>query len=156
MASLGSFRAAVREQDPDVERDTFEFYGDTFTVVGDVPAILELQMSAAIAGKASGVEGDAAVFASLRAALVATPKDGDEADTGQWDRFYRLAADNRVGPETLTELVLTIIAAQAGRPTVQRSASDGGSLPTSTSSSPSVSDSPASPGLKSVDDLLAG
>lgn len=156
MASLGSFGAAIREQDPDAERDTFEFFGETFTVAGDIPAIIELQMSAAIAGKLSGVEGDAAVYAALRSALVADPAEGEQPDIGQWDRFCRIAATNRVGPEALTELVLTIVAAQAGRPTVQRSTSDGGSLPTSTSSSPSASDSPASPGLKSVDDLLAG
>jgi hypothetical protein len=150
MAKLGSFGAAIREYAPTLaEPDTFEFCGEEFEVAGHVPAIIELTMSAAMAGKVSAIDGDAAMYEVLRFALTDPERrDGDKvvpADESQWDRFYRLAAAQDPEPEVLTSVALNILAAQVGRPTKQRSTSSAGPLPTSPSSSSSASDSPDSP-----------
>lgn len=150
MGKLGSFGAAIREYAPALaEPDTFEFCGETFEVVGHVPAIIELTMSAAMAGKVSPIDGDAAMYEVLRSALTEPERrDGDQvvrADESQWDRFYRLAAAQDPESEVMTAIAMSILAAQVGRPTRRRSTSSPGPLPTSTSSSSSASDSPASP-----------
>lgn len=149
MASLGSFGAAVREHDPAVDPDTFDFCGQTFTVHGQIPGMLELTISAALAGKVSGVDGDAALYEALRIALTVPGRETDgkkiPADASQWERFYRLAIDQRAEGELLTALVLNIVGAQVGRPTERRSTSQPGPSPTSTSSNSSASASPASP-----------
>jgi hypothetical protein len=149
MASLGSFGTAIREYAPALaEPDTFEFCGESFEVVGHVPAIVELTMSAAMAGKVSALDGDAAMYEVLRFALTDPERrDGDEvvrADDSRWDRFYQLAAERDPEPEVLTTIALKILAAQIGRPTVRRSTSSPGPLPTGTPSSSSASDTPAS------------
>lgn len=148
MASLGSFGAAIRELDPDVEHDTFDFYGETFSVVGDVPAIVELTLTAALAGKVNGMAGDAALFETLRHALTAPEREQDgktvPADSSEWQRFYRLAAAKRAESDVLTELAYNIVGWKVGRPTEQRSTSESGSLPTTTNSSSPASGSPDS------------
>jgi hypothetical protein len=157
VASLGSFGAAIREYEPDgAERDTFEFCGETFTVEDLIPSMLELHVAAGLLGKVSGVEGDAAVFEALRCALTIPARDGGEPDESQWQRFYALALDKRADGRWLTAIALNIMGAQAGRPTEQRPTSSSGPLPTSTSSSTSVSDSPDSPRLRPVDEVLGG
>jgi hypothetical protein len=149
MTSLGKFGAATREYDPGGERDTFEFYGTTFTVHADIPGMLELTISAALAGKVSGVDGDAAMYEALRCALTVPEREVDgqrsPVDASQWERFYRLAIDRCAPGELLTAITLNIMGAQVGRPTGQRSTSPSGSLPTSTSSNSSASPSPESP-----------
>lgn len=157
MPSLGTFGAALREMDPDREPDTFDFYGETFTVRGIVPGIVELHLSAALAGKVSGIDGDAAMFEVLRFALtVPADDDAGRPDRSQWDRFYKLAVDKNAPGELLTAIALNIMGAQIGRPTVQRSDSSPGPLPTSTPSNTSSSPSPDAPTLRPVDEVLAG
>jgi hypothetical protein len=69
MPSLGTFGAAVREFDPDGERDTFDFFGTTFVVEGVIPPMLMLQLGAAMTGKIGDIEGNAAMWEALRTAL---------------------------------------------------------------------------------------
>lgn len=144
--NLGSFGAAVREYDPDgAELDTFDFYGETFKIVGRVPAIVELTMSAALAGKVGAVDGDAAMYETLRFALTVPARKSTDtpADASRWERFARIALEKDTPGESLTAIALNILGAQVGRPTEQRSTSSPGPLPTSTSSSSSASDTPA-------------
>jgi hypothetical protein len=148
MASLGSFEAAAREYAPDgADQDTFDFYGETFVVTGTVPAIVELTITAALAGKASGVDGDAAMYEALKSALTVPARETDgktvSADPSAWERFYGLALTKNAPSELLTAITFNIMGAQLGRPTVQRSTSSPGPLPTSTSSNSSASDTPA-------------
>jgi hypothetical protein len=150
VASLGSFSAAAREYDPDAaEQDTFDFCGETFTVHGEIPAMVELTITAALAGKATGMDGDGAMYEALQIALTVPEHQADgkkvPADAAQWERFNRLAIQNDVPSETLTAIALSIVGAQVGRPTKQRPGSSPGPLPTSTSSSSSVSATPDSP-----------
>lgn len=157
---LGSFGAAIREVDPDSERDEFDFFGQTFQVRGVIPPMLMLQLGAAIAGKIDEMDGNAAVYEALRCAL-STPErqDGDttvEADDSQFHQFFRLAVKKRADTDSLLSLTFALVGAQDGRPTGQRPTSSDGSLPTSTSSNTSASDSPDSPRLRPVDEVLAG
>jgi hypothetical protein len=160
VASLGSFGAAVREFDPGSERDEFEFFGETFVVEGVIPPMLTLQLGASISGKITDMDGHAATYEAIRCALTKPEhRDGDvvvPADESAFDRFYRLAVDHRCSLDDLVELVFTLIGVQAGRPTEQQPTSPDGPLPTSTSSSSPVSDSPDLPRLRPVDEVLAG
>jgi hypothetical protein len=160
MPSLGSFGAALREFDPDSERDTFDFFGETFVVEGIIPPMLNLQLGAALSGKIAEIDGNAAMYEAMRCALTKPERtDGDEvtaADEQPFDRFYRLAVDKRCDLEQLVQLVFTLVGAQAGRPTEQLPTSAPGQLPTSTSSNSPASDSLDSPVLRSVDEVLAG
>jgi hypothetical protein len=150
MATLGTFEAAAREYNPNAaERDDFNFYGEKFTIYGEVPAMVELTMTAALAGKASGMDGDAAMWEALRTALTIPQHEiaGRKVppDDSQWLRFSALATEREAPSELLTAIALNIVGAQLGRPTEQRSTSSPGPLPTSTNSSSSASLSPASP-----------
>ena len=149
MASLGSFGAALREYEPPADPDTFEFYGETFTVHGEIPAMLDLAMTAAYVGRSSLADGDAAMYEALRIALTIPEREVDgkklPADPAEWERFSRLATAKAAPGEMLVQITFGIIGMQMGRPTGQRSTSSGGPLPTSTNSSSSASDSPASP-----------
>lgn len=160
MSSLGSFGAALREFDPDGERDSFDFFGETFVVEGIIPPMLNLQLGASISGKIAEVEGNAAMWEAMRCALTKPERvDGDEvtpADEEPFDRFYRLAVANRCQLESMIELVFTLVGVQMGRPTEQQPTSPAGPLPTSTSSNQSASDILASQGLTPVAKVLAG
>jgi hypothetical protein len=160
MASLGSFGAAVREFDPDGERDTFDFFGETFVVEGVIPSMLHIQLGAALAGKIAEIDGNAALYEVMRCALTKPERqvDGETEpmDESQFDRFFRLAVQKRCDLDDLLTLVFKLFGAQAGRPTEQRPTSPDGSLPTSTNSKSSASDSLASQGYRSVDEVLAG
>jgi len=157
MASIGSFGAAVREIDPDGERDTFDFFGEDFTIEGVIPPILTLQLGAAITGNLRDSEGRAAMWLAMQRALTVPERNQDgktvPADESQFDRFYSLAVENTCGLDELMRLVFTLSGSQTGRPTGQRPTSQAGPLPTSTSSNSPSSDSP---GLVSVEDRLAG
>ena len=160
MTSLGTFGAAVREFDPGSERDTFDFFDETFTVEGVIPPMLTLQLGAAITGSIRDTEGRAAMWQAMRSALT-TPARGTgdgatPADDTQFDRFYELAVANRCDLTELMRLVFHISAAQAGRPTEQRPTSQPGPLPTSLSSNSPASPTPDSPVFRSVDEVLAG
>lgn len=148
--NLGSFGAALREYEPPAEPDDFEFCGEKFVVRGEIPSMLHLTIAAALAGRIGALEGDTALFEALRHALtVPERKTGGEtipADDSEWQRFHRLSANTLVDTEWITSLVLNIMAAESGRPTVRRSTSSTGSSPTSTSSNTSASDSPDSQG----------
>jgi hypothetical protein len=141
VASLGSFAAAKREHEPSAEPDTFEFCGETFTVRGRIPGMLQLTVGAWFSGVVGGNEGAAALREVIRRALTAP----DSEDDSEWQRFYELALESGVDTEDLAEVAYVILGAEAGRPTGRRSTSSTGSSPTSTSSSGSASDSPASP-----------
>lgn len=153
MASLGSFGAAVREFNPDGERDTFDLFDQTFTVEAVIPPMLMLQLGAAMTGKIGDIEGNAAMWEAFRAALT---RPGDEEDPDQFERFYRVAVDRKCSTDELIKLVFTLIGAQAGKATEQPPTSPDGSPPTSKSSNSSASPSPASPVLRPVDEVLAG
>jgi hypothetical protein len=150
---IGTFGAAVREFDPDSERDTFDFFGREFVVQGVVPPMLMIQLGAVMTGKIGEVEGNAAMWEALRCAMTAP---GDRPDDSEFDRFYRLAVDRRCSTDELIKLVFALIGTQADLPPEQLPASPGGSLPTSEPSNSSASDTPASRPLKSVDEVLGG
>jgi hypothetical protein len=160
MASLGSFGATVREFDPDGERDTFEFFGETFVVEGVIPAMLDIQLGAAIAGKIDKIDANAAFYAVLRCALTKPEREVDgktvPEDESQFDRFYLLAVNKRCDLDELIHLAFSLIGAQGGKATEPQPTSAPGSPHTSTSSNSSASDSPASQRLRPVDEVLAG
>ena len=144
MAALGSFGAAMRELEPD-EKDTFDFFGETFTVEGVIPTLLLIKCSAGMAGAIGGIESDAAMWDVLRCALT-TPAAGPDGKPGraQWERFYTLATEKNAGGESLAALVLNLMAAQGGKDLEKSPTSAGGSSPGSTNSNSSASDSPGS------------
>lgn len=146
MSHLGSFGAAVREMGGSTEKDTFEFYGETFKVVGEIPPILMVQLGAAATGKIDEQEGLAALWEALRSSL------DDEADATRFQAFYKLAVNKRCDLEELMKVVMALFEAQAGRPTGGPSGSSPGSSAISPSSSVSSSATPASPypGMTSV------
>jgi hypothetical protein len=160
MGHLGSFGAARREFEPPAEPDTFDVCGETFTVVGEIPAMVELTLSAALGGKVSGLDGDSALYEALRHALTVPEHDVDgktvPADASEWERYRKVTIAHRLEDGWLTALALNIMSAQAGRPTVRRSTSSDGPSRTGTSSNSSSSDSPDAPDLRPVDEVLGG
>jgi hypothetical protein len=160
MPSLGSFGAAVREFDPVAERDTFDFFGETFTVEGVIPSMLMLQLGAALVGKIPEMEGNAAVWESLRCALSKPDREVDgktvRGDGSQFERFYKIAVRRKCDFDELFGLTLSIVGAQAGKADAPPETSPDGLQPASTSSSSSASDSPDSPVLRPVDEVLGG
>jgi hypothetical protein len=158
MAKLGSFGAAARELDPEAERDTFDFFGSEFVVVGRIPALLGVQLGAVMTGKIGEIEGNAAVWEALRCALTVPGSDDGKTlpDHSEFDRFYRIAIRRNCNTDELLKLVFALLGIQIDFPTEQQPASPDGSLPTSPSSSSSASDTPDSPRLKSVDEVLGG
>ncbi len=155
MASLGEFGAALRELDEDRERDTFTFCGDEFTVEGEIPSMLMLQLGASATGKIEESEGLAAMWGALRCSLT-TPANGDKAeDDAGFKRFYKTALDRQAEIETIMQLTFKLFEAQAGRPTKVASDSSGGPRVASQSSSRSSSH-PALAHLRPVSEVLAG
>ncbi len=147
MPFLGSFAAAAREAQPErTEWDTFDFAGEKFVVTHEMPAVLVIQLAAALTGRIEQTEGMAAMWEAMRIAL------GEKG----FQKWYKLAVDNAVGMEDVAKLVLALFEAQDGRPTVEASASSAG--PTTTSPSSSASSShPALAHLTPVSQLvLAG
>lgn len=156
MAHLGSFGAALREIDPAAERDTFEFFGEKFTVEGVMPEILRFQLSATLVGGDTGTNGMAAMWGALRAALTKPGADGGREDDSQFDRFYRLAVARKANTDSLMDLAFRLFEVQAGRPTVEPQGSSAGSSTTSPSASTSSSTHPALAHLRPVNEVLAG
>jgi hypothetical protein len=156
MPKIGSFGAAIRELDPDAEPVTFDFFDVEFTVRDLIPPALLLQFGAAVAGKTSIMRANAAVYAIFRASLSTPERDGQPADTSQFDRFFHLAVTKRCDDDDLVELAWTLIGAQGDLPTVQPPTSPDGPLPTSENSNSSSPDTPDSPTFRSVEDLAAG
>lgn len=164
MAHIGTFGAARREANPTVEKDTFDFCGETFTVEDTIPAMLMIQLGASATGKIDEQEGLGAIWEAMRVSLTVpertTVVDGQEqtaaADGTQFDRFYRLAVAHRVEIEDLMAVAMALFQQQAGRPTEQRPTSPDGSLSTSTSSNTSPSAHPALQGMTPVSQVLAG
>ncbi len=148
MTHLGSFGAAVKELDPTAERDSFEFFGERFEVVGVIPPMLMLQLGAAATGKIDDQEGLAALWEAMRLSL-----DADE-DSKEFDRLYKLAVKNRCDLEDLMKLAMALFEAQAGRPTGEPRGSSAGPSTTSPSSSASSSVHPAFAHLKPVNELV--
>jgi hypothetical protein len=155
MPFLGDFGAAVKELDPNAERDAFGFFGEKFEIVADLPAVLVLQIGAFATGKVDETEGMGAMWSALEISL------GED----EFARFYKLAVAKRADVRSLMELVMSIFQAASGeRPTVQVPDSPVGQLPTSPSSSTSVSTPPDSgedrdpsvPHLVPVSQVLAG
>jgi hypothetical protein len=161
MAKIGSFSAAVREFDPDAERDTFDLFDQEFTVEGIVPPMLMLHLGAAMAGKAGQMEGNAAIWQALRCALTKPGRTGPDGkkipeDDSQWRRFYQLTVAKGSDADDLIDIVFAIVGAQAGKAGERQSTSPPGPPQTSTNSNSSASDTPDSPGLRSVEDRIAG
>lgn len=141
MASLGSFGAAQREYDPGDDPDTFEFCGETFTVRGPIPGMVQLAIGASISGRTSGSDYASAIWDALQYALTAPAREEDgemiAEDDSDWLRFHQLATTSRVETEVIAKVAYELLGAQDGRPTERRSTSSTGSSPTSTSSSSS-------------------
>lgn len=157
MAKLGSFGAAAREIDPDSERDTFDFFGEEFTVHGTIPPMLMLRLGAYMAGELGLIESNAAVYKALRCALTAPADPGTGAADGeQFDRFEQLAVAKRCHVDELIKLVFALVGIQIAFPTEPQPTSPDGLPDTSESSSSSASDTPDSPRLRSVDEVLGG
>lgn len=150
MGHLGSFGAAVKELDPGAEKDTFDFFGETFTVAGVIPPMLMLQLGAASTGKIDEQEGLAALWETMRCSL-----DADEGGD-QFDRLYKLAVAKRCDLEDLMRLAMMLFEAQAGRPTEEPQGSFPGPSRTSPSSSTSSSVHPAFAHLTPVNAVLTG
>lgn len=150
MTHLGSFGAAVKELDPSIDKDTFDFFGEKFEVVGTIPPMLMLQMGAAATGKIDDQEGLAAIWEVFHHTLDANEESKD------FDRFYKVAVSKRCSLEELMKLAMALFEVQAGRPTEGQPASAPGLSTTSPSSSASSSQHPAYAHLKPVNSLLAG
>lgn len=164
MSHLGSFGAAVRELDPDGERDTFEFFGETFTVHDTIPPVLAIQLGAASSGKIEETEGLAAIWETMRCSLTKPertiaefdpqtrkPKVQPE-DSGDFDRWVRLAVTKKCDLEELIRLAMALFELQSARPTEEQSNSPAGPLTTSPSSNGSSSTPQAR--LVPVEELL--
>jgi hypothetical protein len=145
MASLGEFNAAVAELDPDREKDTVIFMGETFTVIDVMPEVLAIQMGAAASGMIDETEGLAAVWQTLRFTL------GED----EFKRWYQLAIEKRASLQAQMGVAMAIFQAQTGRPTVQAPDSSAGPAPTSPSSSASSSH-PGLAHLRPVSEVLTG
>lgn len=175
MAHLGDFGAAIKELDPNAEKDTFSFFGESFDVVGALPPMLIFQLAAAMTGKVAETEGMGAMWAAWNVALdepdhepwTGEGQDSRPAPKKQFAKFYKLAVDKRADDTSLMELVMAIFQASGGeRPTVQASDSPAGQLPTSPSSNVSPSIPPAFGGephdattptqLRPISEVLAG
>lgn len=160
MAHLGSFGAAVRELDPDAEKDTFDFCGEKFEVVGTIPPMLMLQLGAASSGKIEDAEGLAAMWEAMRCSLTAPEREEDgktvPADETQFQKLYKAAVSKRVSVEDLMQLTFALFEGQAGRPTGEPQGSSPGPSSTSPSSSTSSSTHPALAHLRPVSEVLAG
>ena len=154
MAFLGDFGAALKELDPTAEKDTFGFFGETFEIVEDVPAMLMLKIAATMAGEVPEADGMVVMWKTWRIAL------GDEA----FSKFEDLAVAKKANLQSLMELVMSLYQASSGRPTEQVPDSENGQSPTLPSSSTSAStpqDSgedrdPSIPHLVPVSQVLAG
>lgn len=150
MADLGAFGAAIKELDPNAEKDTFTYFGEKFEIVAALPPLLMYQLAASITGKVEETDGMTALWQAYRITL---GEDG-------FNRFYKLAVDRMDSNESLMTVAMTIYENDAGRPTVQPSVSSDGLSSTSPSSSPSstVSDSVPALGLvgrDNPDDLVS-
>lgn len=163
MASLGEFGAAVRELGVDTrERDTFVFFGEEFTVHGEIPSVLMLQLGASATGKIEETEGLAAMWEALRCSMTkpangAIGEDGEPKadDPAEFSRFYKRAVAKYADLQEIMQLTFKLFEAQSGRPTKGASASSPGQSSTSPSSSPS-STHPALAHLRPVSEVLAG
>ena len=134
MAYLGDFGAAIKELDPNAEKDTFGFFGEKFEVVDELPPMLIFQLAASMTGKVEETEGMGAMWAALNVAL------GEEG----FARFYKLAVAKRADIQSLMQVVMELFQASGGeRPTVQVSDSPTGPSTTSPSSNTSSSVPPA-------------
>lgn len=157
---LGSFGAAMRELDPQAEKDTFDYFGATFTVHANIPPVTMWDLAAAVTGNVGDIEGMAAAREAMRYALTKPErKDGDEtipADDAEFERWHALAASKRDSNAGLIKLALALFEVQSGRPTVQRSDSSDGPLPTSTNSNAPASTHPDLQGFRPVGEVLAG
>lgn len=158
MAKLGSFGAAIRELDPEAERDTFDFFGHEFTVQGVIPPVLMMHLGAVMTGKIGEIEGNAAVWEALRCALTVSGSDDGTVvpDHSEFDRFYKLAVRRRCTTDELLKLTFALLGVQIDFPTEQPPTSPNGQLPTGETSNSSASDTPASPDSKSDDEASAG
>jgi hypothetical protein len=155
---IGDFGAAQHELTG--EQDEFGFFGETFHVVGAIPAVLMLQLGAAATGKIDESEGFAAMYEALRCSLTkpaSTADDGSEipADDSQFTKIYKLAVEKNCELESLMRLVFTLFEVQGGRPTQPVPASLPGRSPTSPSSNSSATH-PALSHLRSVDEIVTG
>jgi hypothetical protein len=134
MAHLGDFGAAIKELDPNAEKDTFSFFGEQFEVVAEMPPMLVFQLAAGMTGKVAETEAMGAMWETMNVCL---GEDG-------FKRFHRLAVDKGASLESLLEFVMTLFQNGSGeRPTVQASDSQAGLLPTLPSSNASPSVPPA-------------
>jgi hypothetical protein len=126
MASLGEFGSAVREADPDRERDTIQLCGVEFTVAERVDplAAMEFAEAAANGGDTNSMGGMAAMLSLIRGSI----------DEGDWPRFRSVVRQHRPDAEVLMELAMACLSRDAGRPTQQVSDSLPGPPPTSESS----------------------
>jgi hypothetical protein len=141
MVDLGAFGAAIKELDPNQEKDTFTYFGEKFEIVSALPPILMFQLAASMTGKVDETEGMGALWEAFRLAL------GDD----EFNRFYRVAVEKRDSNEGLMTVAMAIYQNDAGRPTVQPSDSSDGLSSVSPSSSASFTVTDSVPALGLVD-----
>lgn len=154
MPHLGSLSPAVGTADDaaELERDTFDWYGETFAVADSVSALTLLRM-AWDSRQADGLRNRATI-ARRRARTDAERAAADELDAqaerdelasmwsflrstlapGEWDRFVEVSELAGAPPDAVGELIQTLIGVITARPTRQPSASAGGRSTSSVSS----------------------
>jgi hypothetical protein len=140
MTHLGDFGT-----ERDVVEAEFGYFGATIRVNPDITDVGVLEVFAAL-GEMSEDSEAVLVMSELRSA-VATMVHPDDIE-----RFWELAHRNRQTSEDIGSLASKLIEGLAGRPTKQPSDSSGG-LPTTDTSSPAASSSPALRALAGRPDL---
>lgn len=135
MASLGSF-GVIHTAPAPAEPDTFTWFGESIRVVDEVNEVELIDlMEAAERIEATDQSSMVVMKNGLRLMLAAE----------DFDKFWKLARDNRQSIEDLSELFSLLMEAVTGRPTQQPSDSSPGRLSTD-ESSPVVLPSPVSGG----------
>lgn len=155
---LGSFGAAVRELEPEAERNTFDLFGREFTVHGVIPPMLMLRLGAMMAGELGAIDSNAVLYKALYHALTIP---GDKAanirpDDSQFEEFEELATDRMCTVDELIRLVYSMVGIEIAFPTEPQPTSPDGLPTTSDSSKSSASDTPDSPTSASGSAASAG
>lgn len=129
MVNIGSFGSAKAEVTG--ETHTFEFYGETFEIsptVGVMP-LLTFAHAAMSGLDTSEVEGMAAMYDMLRDCL--SPVD--------WQRFKKVATDNRADGEVMLEVCRAVYGVVSGKDSSTPQTSTNGQSKTSRKSKSTVS-----------------
>jgi hypothetical protein len=133
MAKLGQIEALRRIAD--VEPDTFEMLGETFTVRRK-PSVVDTMMSAAIVSDEEMSESEKLSRLNVFADKLLRKTLTEESYT----RFMAVCDENELSTDVVWSTLQLLVGAAAGRPTERPSDSSDGPLNTSTSSSSEQAD----------------